>query len=185
MALTQCPKCNGNISDTAKRCVHCGCDLTNGKDRADEKRDFDALPVAQKNELRDEFYAAHPQYGKINDDVYDLMFISKLSYVCFTVAMLVLFSGQVLHKIFGLDPQSELMAVMLVAMIALVAIGLAAIIASRIFLDKKIKASCLILKKYKLWLATEKNINMRIYFEKSEIKYKKYFDTVKVETEVW
>lgn len=54
MALVACPECKGNISDRAKRCVHCGCSIGDSNDsNADDWAWDQASADEGKKELAD------------------------------------------------------------------------------------------------------------------------------------
>lgn len=65
MALIDCPSCGERISDSAKRCPHCGREFEKVRETSDGKKRFDLLSLKEQKQYVKEFASCHPPTRKL------------------------------------------------------------------------------------------------------------------------
>lgn len=171
MALIKCPKCGGNISDTAAKCVHCGADLTLIKMKEQTEREYSVLPIEEKTKIREEYDKIHPEYAQ-QEKCQKQLTICTFVFLISTAASVIICSFLRLLKVFiksnGINPA------IFVFLILAAVLFIAGIVILQILKSGR-KKELYEQKKFVVWLKKEKNLTYNIILsEKDRTIYNSY-----------
>ena len=189
MALITCPNCQRKVSDTAEKCIHCGCNLAKPKAGNEigitEERNYQKLTLTEQNNLKNEFYSVFPKYGAFNkkqDRFYKSItitqIVSGLAFVCFIIMVIA-------FRVYRSATKNTVPIILSIPLFTLLAVWLIVGLVCWFLIlvpQRKYKRNEMIVeKKFQRWLKDEKNIVYTVNFTKKMQKYKKFFDSVNVD----
>lgn len=168
MALIQCTKCGGQVSDSANVCPHCGYDFS------EEAKEFSRLSEGKKRTLRREYDVVNPRYAAVEEKDRKLHKAEIILVVIFLIGdMIFLTIGTVCEF-----DESKMWAIILYILFfcALMAICVALIVV--VVNKKKTKREILKeLKRFQTWLRIEKKLDYHVVLSQKE-KY--IFDEIEI-----
>ncbi len=189
MALINCPKCGKQISDTTNKCIHCGYDLAESKDKQSEYKQYYKLSAAEQKALRAEFYKTDPAYAECDKQTEKMAkksnITSVLRLVFGGITLLILVITQICSTLSGKKFENN---VLLWVAIIIVTVGLLiafiAFVLNIVFRlkFKKLRHNQLIIeKRFQKWLKCEKQTMYTVQFSSKQKNDKAFFDSINVD----
>ncbi|HBN12380.1 MAG TPA: hypothetical protein DD415_02055 [Clostridiales bacterium] len=167
MALIECSKCGGKISDSAKICPHCGHNFIDEATRKENAKEFGKLSESEQKALRGEYDSLNPGLSmaekKVKKRKKMLLVFAVISWVLMMPAVVLLMVAQ-----FRIDDIERLVFARLMLadlfIIFLLAIDLVVYYSLRHGQKKINKIWLRELKRFKVWLNNDKQMTYSIFF---------------------
>ena len=194
MSLIKCPNCGEKISDSAKFCVHCKCDLKNfhpqeeiqiqtnssngekseigrNEQNTASKKAFASLSQDDQSQLRDEFHAQNEHYEKIFVQLKNTLIVTY----CFCFALICTAISTGVMRLFDLKIDMTDVAPLYLGLLAIPAVILFVIFAITALVllclrRKTTRLDIVYIVEFDRWLQENKQIEMRYVFSKREKK---------------
>lgn len=167
MALIECSKCGGKISDSAKICPHCGHNFIDEATRKENAKEFGKLSESEQRALREEYDSVNPGLSsaeaKVKKRKKMLLVFAIISWVLMVPGVVLLAVAQCRVD----DAERFMFARLMLAdlfIIFLLAIDLVVYYSLRHGQKKINKIWLRELKRFKVWLNNDKQMTYSIFF---------------------
>ena len=189
MAIITCPYCGKQTSNTNEICYHCGNEWAKKPtEEANNKEDYNNLSLAEKTNLRQEFYEKYPKYYKIykRNRFWDsIKYIVRIIASIELLLMCLIRLSAMLSKSdnsFDID-NSVWLKITMIIFLALLIILILLPLAALALKSKRRYRAMLIEKKYQSFIFNEKNMNYTVQFDSKDKKAKQVFEKIDLEYE--
>lgn len=156
MALVKCKNCGNDVSDSAQKCPHCGCDLKTETLKKVKADNFSDLPLQDQEKLINEFYDTYPSYKNVDAKIDKCLQIKKITDVISWIGLGLIILFAII--IFLQEDINVVIAGLLIASIVIQVGGDIGEIIVSVFIMKYRRKSASTEKQIQRFLMQEKNI---------------------------